>query len=96
MGKFINKLNKKIPDTLTWVLLILISIYLYFFGEYMYRLTHWLRDPGTHMLSGMSMISGICILFFIWLLFAPVKYLLLRFCLAIIVLLLYGMLMPTY
>ena len=96
MKHIMNNLNRKIPDNITWILLVLISVYLYFFGEYMYSLTHWLRVPGSHTLMVISGLSEIGVLFLIWLLYAPVRYLPLRFLLAVIAVFLNFIFMPTY
>jgi len=80
---------------ITWILLILLSIFLHYFEVYMYCSTHWLRAPGARTLMCISGLSVLAALFLLWTLFAPVKSWFIRIAIAICVVLLHGFCHPT-
>jgi hypothetical protein len=90
------KINKKLPDALTWILLVLISIFLHFFEIHIYGSTHWLRVSEARTLMCIGGLSAFVALPLLWLLFAPVKRWYIRILIAFLVVFLHGVFHPTY
>ena len=88
--------NKKIPDSLTWILLVVISIYQHYFEIYMYASTHWLQAPEARTLMTVSGTFTLVFLFLLWLFFTPLKSILFRVGLAFLVVVAHGFFHPTY
>ena len=85
----------KLPDSITWILLVLFTIFLHFFEVHMYCSTHWLRGSSARTLMCISGLGAVIVMFLLWILFTPVKNWVARIVVAIIILLLHGILHPT-
>ncbi len=88
--------NKKIPDSLTWILLVAISIYQHYFDIYMYAATHWLRVPEAQTLMMVSAVTTLVFFLALWVTFAPLKNKWIRLELAFLIIFFHYLFHPTY
>jgi len=88
-------MTMKLSDSITWILLVLLSFFLHFFEVHTYCSTHWLRGSNARTLMCISGLGAVIVMFLLWILFTPVKSWAAKIVVAVLVVLLHGIFHPT-